>query len=212
MTPLPPDALGRALGYPYPAPAGSYLFSDGRKYPGAAKIPVEAAWLDGFDTVYAARISGYGAVPATIAPCPGCRVAVKVLWLSLDQLPAMHASEAIGVGYDFGVLEAPLICHHSGLLPRALVYIARSGAFAPEGEPLALAEIAAEQRRWRSASQPAIQERMRSALEPAMPLDAFLAAQIGRRELRLERAAWLAKTALPWHHSRFRALTAEDPL
>ena len=184
-----------------------------RKYPDAgAQIPVEAAWLDGFDVVYAARIAGYGAVPATLAPCPGCRVAVKIVWLSLDQLPAMHASEAIGVGYDFGVLQVPLQCEHSGLLPRALVYIAIGGSFAPEGEPIAIDSITAEGRRWRAAPQQTMQQHMRSALEPRMPLDAFLSAHIEDRELRLARAAWLAKSALPWQEKRFRILTAEDPL
>jgi len=243
--PLPAEALARALGYPYPAPDGSYRFRAGReapytppgraahgrrvpvigygsnrsaaqlvrKYPEAdADIPVEAAWLEGFDAVFAARISGYGSVPATLAPCPGCRVAVKVTWLALEQLPVMHKSEAIGVGYDFGVLEAPLHAAHSGFLPRALVYVARSGAFAPAGEPLALAAIAAEGRRWRALAQAEMQEHLRAALEPETLPDAFLSAHIAQRAVRQERAAWLAKTALPWHEPRFRALSAEDPL
>jgi hypothetical protein len=243
--PLPPDALARALDYPYAAPAGSYLYRDGRetpyqapgrgahgqrvpvisygsnrsaeqlarKYPDAGtEIPVEAAWLDGFDVVHAARLSGYGAVPATLAPCPGCRVAVKVAWLALDQLPAMHRSEAIGVGYDFGVLEAPLRGEHSGFLPRALVYIAISGAFAPAGEPLALAAIEAQGRRWQAASQQAMQERLRAALAPNTPLEPFLAEQIADRAVRQQRAAWLAKATLAWHEPRFRVLSAEDPL
>jgi hypothetical protein len=184
-----------------------------RKYPEpGAEIPVEAAWLDGFDVVYAARIAGYGAVPATLAPCPGCRVAVKVVWLHRDQLPAMHASESIGVGYDFGVLEAPLQCEHSGLMPRALVYIAIGGCFAPDGEPIAIDSITAQGRRWRAAPQQAMQEHMRKVLEPEMSLDAFLSAHIEDRNLRLARAGWLAKSALPWQESRFRVLTAEDPL
>lgn len=238
------DAVARALDYPYDAPAGSFLFRDGRaepyqppgreahglrvpvigygsnrapvqlarKYSGAARIPVEAGWLEGFDAVHAARLSGYGAVPATLAPCPGCRVAVKLVWLSLDQLPAMHASEAIGVGYDFGVLEAPVRAERSGLLPRAFVYVARSGAFAPDGEPMALEGIAAEGRRWRPAAQTEVQASMRTALAPDEPLTSFLLAQIEDRAVRQERAAWLAKTALPWQESRFRPLSAEDPL
>jgi hypothetical protein len=241
---LLPDAVARALDYPYAAPSGSFLFRDGRetryeppgreahgrrvpvigygsnraaaalarKYPGEASIPVEAAWLEGFDVVYAARIAGYGAVPATLASCPGCRVAVKIVWLSLDQLPAMHASESIGVGYDFGVLEAPIHCEHSGFLPRALVYIAIGGAFAPSGEPLALHGLEAEHRRWQTAPQRHIQEQMRAALAPETPLATFLSDHIADRALRLERAAWLAKTALPWQEKRFRPLSAEDPL
>ncbi len=239
-----PDAVARALDYPYAAPPGSFLFRDGRespyeppgrdahgvrvpvigygsnraaaalarKYPGEARIPVEAAWLDGFDVVYAARIAGYGAVPATLASCPGCRVAVKVVWLALDQLPAMHVSESIGVGYDFGVLEAPIHCEHSGFLPRALVYIAIGGSFAPVGEPLALHGLEAERRRWQTAQQRMVQEHMRKALAPDTPLETFLSAHITDPALRLERAAWLAKSALPWQERRFRPLRAEDPL
>ncbi|MCA8930184.1 MAG: hypothetical protein KDC18_19165 [Alphaproteobacteria bacterium] len=238
------DALARALDYPYAAPAGSYLFRDGRalpyrppgrgahgrrvpvigygsnrapeqlarKYPGAAEIPVEAAWLEGFDAVHAARLSGYGAVPATLAPCPGMRVAVSVAWLTLAQLPAMHRSEAIGVGYDFGVLEAPLLGEHSGRLPRALVYVARSGAFAPAGEPVALAGIRAEGRRWRALAQAEMQEYLRAALAPDQPLERFVLDHADNRAVRQQRAAWLAKTAQPWHEPRFRVLAACDPL
>ena len=87
-----------------------------------------------------------------------------------------------------------------------------SGAFAPAGEPLALAAIAAEGRRWRALAQAEMQEHLRAALEPETLPDAFLSAHIAQRAVRRERAAWLAKTALPWHEPRFRALSAEDPL
>ena len=184
-----------------------------RKYPEPGQqIPVEAAWLDGFDVVYSARIGGYCAIPATVAPCPGCCLPVVLTWLSLDQLPAMHASEGAGVAYDFGVLETPVIGEHSGRLPRAFIYVNRTGAYAPEGEPVAFAEIASEGRRWRAAGQLEVQTALAALLQAGATAEAFVAANLADRDQRLARSRRMAETAVPWHHPAFRPLSSEDKL
>ena len=238
------SAIERALTYPYDAPPGSYLFTDGkaqpyrppsamaeqrfpiigygsnrapaqlaRKYPDAAeRIPVEFAWLDGFDVVYAARIGGYGAVPATVAPCPGCRLPVMLTWLSLAQLPAMHRSEGIGVAYDFGALEAPIQAEHSGPLPHALIYVGKTGAYAPDNTPIGLAEIAAEGRSWPALRQRQIQQRLADEFLPGQTLEAFVDSSINDKAAKTARSGRMGERALLWQDSRFRPLRAEDPL
>jgi len=184
-----------------------------RKYPDAShRIPVEAAWLEGFDAVYAARLSGYGAVPATLAPCPGCRLPVKITWLNQAQLPAMHRSEGVGVAYDFGILEVPILAEHSGLLPRALVYVAQAGAYAPDGEPLGLAEIASEQRRWQALAQRALQQMLADRYSPGIAAEAFAETTIAALSEKAARAQLMAQSALPWQEKRFRPLAPEGPL
>ncbi|MYF09046.1 MAG: hypothetical protein F4233_14360, partial [Rhodospirillaceae bacterium] len=71
----------------------------------AATIPVQRAWLWDFDVVYAAHITGYGAISACPMPAPGVRVEVSVTWLSDDLTARMHATEGRGHSYDYAVLS-----------------------------------------------------------------------------------------------------------
>ena len=184
-----------------------------RKYPEPGQqIPVEAAWLDGFDVVYSARIGGYCAIPATVAPCHGCRLPVVLTWLSFDQLPAMHASEGVGVAYDFGVLEVPVLGEHSGMLPRAFFYVNRTGAYAPDGEPLAFSEIPCEGRRWRSGGQREIQQSLAVLMQDGAAPEAFVQSNLADKDLRLARSRQMAARAVPWQHPSFRPLSPEDTL
>jgi len=126
-------AIARALGYPYPAPSGDYLYRDGgveafddgmtlsgrvpvlaigsnrapeqlrRKFGDNALVPVTSARLRDHDVVYSAHMASYGSIPATLAPSPGTRVGVSLTWLTPHQLERMHETEAIGVNYDYGV-------------------------------------------------------------------------------------------------------------
>ena len=126
-------AITRALGYPYPAPSGDFIFQGGgveaydegvslenrtpvlavgsnrapeqlrRKFGDIALVPVTVASLRDLDVVYSAHMASYGSIPATLAPSPGTRVAVSLTWLTPDQLNRMHETEAIGVNYDYGV-------------------------------------------------------------------------------------------------------------
>ena len=59
----------------------------------AAPLPARRATLAGFDVVYSAHLSSYGAVPATLSPSPGTEVSVFVLHLTADQRGAIDATE-----------------------------------------------------------------------------------------------------------------------
>lgn len=128
-------AIARALGYPYPAPAGDFVWRDGaarvfdteislaertpvlavgsnrapeqlrRKFGDSAVVPVTVARLSDHDVVYSAHMASYGSIPATLAPSPGTLVTVSLTWLNDAQLRRMHETEAVGVNYDYGVAE-----------------------------------------------------------------------------------------------------------
>lgn len=63
----------------------------------AQRIPVLAAVLRGYDVVYAARISRYGAIPASLSESAGTRLAVHVMFLTPEQRDILDRSEG---GYD----------------------------------------------------------------------------------------------------------------
>lgn len=205
------NPLLRAKGYPYTAPDHDYLFRGGvaeplpapydfagrvpvvgigsnrsplqlaRKYGASAEIPVTWAVLDGFDVVYAAHVSYYGSVTATLHPSPGTRVTVAVTWLDPAQLAAMHATEG---GYHFGWLSGgALVERRTGKpLPRAGLYVCKAGALVLEGEPVALAAITAEGRRFRALGQEEKMALVASRVGGVGPLDDWLLAHIGHEQ------------------------------
>jgi hypothetical protein len=125
--------LMRAVGYPYDITAHSFTFIEGEAAPfdaahtigrrpvigygsnqsplrlrqkygtDHAPIPVQRAWLDDHDVVFAAHFAGYGALPAALRHVPGTRVAVAVTWLSDAELAVMHPTEI--EHYHFARLE-----------------------------------------------------------------------------------------------------------
>lgn len=106
-------------------------------------VPVVATALAGHDVVYAARVSEYGAVPATRWPCAGVTVSVHTTFLTVAQVARMDETEGLGLGYrrvevdpaDVGLPVAPPPVVHS--------YDAIAGALAVGRRPVALVVIRA---------------------------------------------------------------------
>jgi hypothetical protein len=171
-----------------------------RKYAGheAFKGTVIPAWrgrLHGFDTVYAAKFTGYGSVPATFQHSPGAAVTVFVQWLTPGQLQRMHETEG---GYDYDRLTGIRIAlDRGGALTEAFAYSSSTGCLAVDGSHVALAEIAAEGRRFRSMTQHEILVAMRDRLAPGTALETFIVENLDDPALRARRAAELVRTALP---------------
>lgn len=160
-----------ALRYPFDPPGRSYLFRDGRmaeierfdtagrvpvvasgsngspqrlreKYGDAGEIPVSFGTIRDLVPVFAARITGYGSVPATLAVVEGAQAGVHVTWLTEDQLEIMHETESVGTGYAYCRLDGfELDLGDHGRPESAFAYIALHGAFAPEGAPLPLHRV-----------------------------------------------------------------------
>lgn len=162
-------------------------------------IPVTRCRLRGFDAVYSAHIARYGAIAASLQASPGTVVDLAVTWLSEAQLPAMHASEARGVNYDFARLSGLRVDLADGtVLDEAHAYIGRRGCLALDGAAIALAEIPAQGRRFPALDQRAVQTLARDRLAPGLTLDAFIEENIRTAETRLARTEAMAEDAVPF--------------
>ena len=112
-------------------------------------VPVIRGVLRDFDTVYAAHIARYGAVPATLHPSSGTIIELAVTYLSESQLNIMHRTEGRGQNYDFVRLQAVDLALANGVtLCDVYAYICRKGALTAQGEPIALAAIKSQRRRF----------------------------------------------------------------
>ena len=190
--------LKRALAYPFATPERSYLYRDGAaaQLPAAGpdlsgrtpllsyganaapealarklaslpgvEMPVMRAELEGFDVVYSAHVSPYGAVPATLIESPGTVAPVFVIHPTPEQRALLTASE---LNYDLveaGGVEA---------------YRSKHGHLSLEGSAVALAAVRSRGRTLPELDQPAILERVRTALEPELTLEEFVCACVER--------------------------------
>lgn len=173
-----------------------------RKYQGIAGcvIPVWRGRIHDFDVVYAAKFTGYGSVPATFQRSPGTAVTVFVQWLTPSQLAHMHETEG---GYDYDQLTGlRIVLDRGGEMVDAFAYSSSTGCLSHKGGPIALAEIAAERRRFPQMTQPEILDVVRARLAPDMALDAFIAQQLDEPVLRAERANRLFADSLPLLYPR----------
>ena len=184
--------LRRALTYPYATPERSYLYLDGRaeelpppgpdlggrtplisygansapealarklaSLPGV-EMPVMRAELEGFDVVYSAHVSPYGAVPATLVESPGTRAPVFVIHPTEEQRALLTASEP---NYDLVEVQG------------VAAYRSRHGCLSVGGSPVALAAVRSRGRTLPELDEPAVLERVRAQLEPALELEEFV--------------------------------------
>ncbi|MBT5414376.1 MAG: hypothetical protein HOH66_05100 [Rhodospirillaceae bacterium] len=165
----------------------------------AEAIPVTRCRLHGFDAVYSAHFSRYGAIAATLQASPGTVVELAVTWLAEAQLPAMHTSEARGVNYDYARLSGLRIELADGsALDEAFAYIGRRGCLARDGMAVALAEIPAQGRSLPALAQRAVQALARDRLATGLALESFIAENVRAAETRLARTEALAEDAVPF--------------
>jgi hypothetical protein len=106
------------------------------------------------DVVASAAVTVYGAMPATIAASPGTAVRVAMLRVTATQLETLALGE---MPYRIGRIGGLEFTADEGVPPvdlgSPLVLVSRWGAFAPDGEPAALAAIPAQDRRFRAWEQ-----------------------------------------------------------
>lgn len=133
------------------------------------ELPVVRAELEGFDVVYSAHISPYGAVPATLVESPGTVAPVFVLHPTSEQRALLTASE---LNYDLvevGGMEA---------------FRSKHGHLSFEGNAIALAAVRSRDRTLPELDQPAVLERVRAHLEPELTLEEFVHACVERGGIR----------------------------
>ncbi|NQW11178.1 MAG: hypothetical protein HQ481_15040 [Alphaproteobacteria bacterium] len=150
-----------------------------RKYAGwDVTIPVTRHRAHDVDVVYAAHMASYGAIPATLAASPGTVVELWITWLDEAALARMDATEAVGVNYDrFRVSIA--FEHDERPVPASvLLYVARRGLLRLDEQPIALAAIPAEHRRYEPAAMGDLLRRVH-ARHGGGAFEDWLAARIG---------------------------------
>ena len=214
---VPADTLLRQRGIVDPAPMGlrTPVLAYGanaaperlrRKFTPVARaaFPVLQARLHEFDIVHAAHISSYGAVPATIEHSPGTVCDIAITCLDERELARMHETEFRRHTYLFGLLSNVKL--EPDLLPAmnsVSSYVGGFGHIAPEGDPLALAAIRAEGRRFRTRSQTEALETIQAMLGVPGPLDAFVQEAIDDDAVRRARTSLLRAQAQPFSYGDF---------
>jgi hypothetical protein len=165
LPPGGPDLSGRTPLLAYGANAAPEAL--GRKLaalPGA-EMPVMRFELDGFDVVYSAHVSPYGAVPATLLESPGTAAPVFVAHPTAEQRALLTASEP-----NYDLVEVGGIA----------AYRSKHGCLSLGGSPVALVAVGSRGRTLPELDQPAILERVRSHLEPQLSLEQFIHTCIAR--------------------------------
>lgn len=137
-----PDALARKLA----------------ALPGVA-MPVMKSDLEGFDVVYSAHVSPYGAVPATLLENPGTTAPVFVIYPTAEQWALLTATEP-----NYDLVEVNGIA----------AYRSKHGCLEIDGSPVALAAVRSIGRTLPELDEPAVLERVRAHLAPGLELGEFV--------------------------------------
>jgi hypothetical protein len=137
-----PEALGRKLA----------------SLPGM-EMPVMRAELEGFDVVYSAHVSPYGAVPATLLESPGTVAPAFVLHPTEEQRALLTATE---LNYDLVEVDG------------IAAYRSRHGCLSIGGSPVALAAVRSVGRTLPELDQSAVLEQVRAQLRPELELEEFV--------------------------------------
>jgi hypothetical protein len=145
------------------------------------ELPVLRAELEGFDVVYSAHVSPYGAVPATLIESPGTTAPVFVLHPTAEQRALLTASEP---NYDLVELPLCLAMDDEPATRQIQAYRSKHGALRLDGTPVALAAVRSSGRTLPELDEPAILERVRAHLEPDLSLEQFVRDCIARGGIR----------------------------
>lgn len=170
-------------------------------------IPCERCLIHDFDTVFSAHISRYGSIAATLHPAPGTSVSLYINWLHESHMERMHMTELGNENYAFAELTNIRIETEFGLkMDRVHFYRGNVGAFMPDGIPVPLAEIPAQNRKWAALDQKGIQERLQAMTAPTLELDTFVLSSISEPSERTHRANMMRECAEPFAYSEIRII------
>lgn len=157
-----------------------------RKFGDGAEIPVTVGWLTGYDVVYSAHITQYGAVASTLHHAPGVRARVSLNWLSPAQLERMHETEGPS-NYRYGRLrriELRLEAGPARSIADCTVYLSTNGCLERNGAPVGLAAVTAEGRHYDALGQEEALTHVRDRYRPHLGLDDMILRKIRDNALR----------------------------
>jgi hypothetical protein len=154
-----PDLAGRTPLLAYGANAAPEALARKLAPLPGVEVPVLRSELEGFDVVYSAHVSPYGAVPATLLESPETVAPVFVVHPTAEQLALLTVSEPNYDLVEVGGMEA---------------YRSKHGCLSIAGSPVALAAIRSVGRTLPELDEPAVLERVRAALAPELGLESFV--------------------------------------
>lgn len=134
------------------------------------EMPVMRSQLAGFDVVYSAHVSPYGAVPATLLESPGTTAPVFVIHPTAEQRALLTASEP-----NYDLVEVDGIA----------AYRSKHGCLEIGGTPVALAALRSLGRTLPELDEPAVLEHVRARLAPELTLAEFVRDCVERGGIRL---------------------------
>jgi hypothetical protein len=177
-----------------------------RKYQGMdwGEIPVIRTSLQDFDSVFSPHIASYGAIASTLQHAPGVTVTLFVTWLTPSQLERMHETEIASANYGYGRLDGVRMnCEVGPSLQSIHIYNSRRGTLCHNDQPVPVAEVPAEGRRWAAMNQIQVQDHVRQRLAPKHDLQTFIGDSISDASLRHHRSETLKLGARPFDHPDF---------
>ncbi len=164
--------------------------------PGAdGPIPVTAVAVNGLDSVYAAQVARYGAIPATVQRAPGVTAQLHVTWLTDEQLARMNVTEAVGIAYELEELtDVRAVPALPGGEPLRC-YCAISGALTVDGQAVPLAAIVARGRELEAWDEPRMLGHVAARFE--LTIEEFVM-RVADDSFRTQVNNTLSETGLPW--------------
>jgi hypothetical protein len=133
------------------------------------EMPALQLGLEGFDVVYSAHVSPYGAVPATLVESPGAISPVFLLHPTAEQLALLTATE---LNYDLVEVDG------------VAAYRSKHGCLETGGSAVALSAVRSAGRTLPELDEPAMLERVRVHLRPELSLREFVLDCVERGGLR----------------------------
>ncbi|HSS32298.1 MAG TPA: hypothetical protein VLL27_03355 [Solirubrobacterales bacterium] len=135
-------------------------------------LPLLRAGLHGFDVVYSAHISPYGAVPSTLQHSPGTIAPLFVAYPTGEQEALLTVTEP---NYELRRLTGIELRREGGVtLETVDAYVSRHGCLALEGSEVALAAVESAARHFPSLGEVEVLERVRHVLAPELDLERFV--------------------------------------
>jgi hypothetical protein len=157
-------------------------------------VLVVPARLSGFDVVYSAHISPYGAIPATLQHSPGTEVRIHVIYMTPAQIGVISATEP---NYEPRLLEGIDCRLEDGEeLDEVSAYISRHGCLLVDGSEVALSAVRASGRTLAAIDEPEAMELVRFSLCPDTDLETFVLANVTDPNLSQLRSAQLPRRRL----------------
>jgi hypothetical protein len=158
-------------------------------------LPVLRAELPGFDVVFSAHISPYGAVPSTLQLSPGTTAPVYVAFPTPEQEDLLIESEP---NYELRRLSEVIVRLEDGeQLTGPDAFVSRHGCLAIDGAPVALAAIESAGRAFPSLGEVEALDHVRGLLAPEQDLERFVESSLDPG-LAAARTAVLHGNAIPF--------------